>query len=133
VSEGQHKQVTVKQLSQRPPGSFGDKKSWTVKTSDDEVIQVVLPQDQIPPKAGDQLNGTLYPPKEGTSFPPSFYPRKGGKGGGGGYRKSPEEMASIEKQVAMKGAVDLIIAGKGNVADVSSLTRDLYRAIKDAA
>jgi hypothetical protein len=132
MSEGQHKQVTVKQLSQRPPGSFGDKKSWTVKTSDDEVIQVVLPQDQIPPKAGDQLNGTLYPPKEGTSFPPSFYPRKGGKGGGG-YRKSPEEMASIEKQVAMKGAVDLIIAGKAVTDDIAHLTSVLYRAIKDAA
>jgi hypothetical protein len=133
MSEGQHKQVTVKQLSQRPPGSFGDKKSWTVKTSDDEVIQVVLPQDQIPPKAGDQLNGTLYPPKEGTSFPPSFYPRKGGKGGGGGYRKSPEEMASIEKQVALKCAVELVNAGNAITSDIHSLTAQLYRAIKDAA
>jgi hypothetical protein len=147
MADGVQKTVTVKQLSGKPPTEYksgkGDPmKGWLVKDQDDRIVQLCLPAAQDGPKEGDQIEGTEYPPREGTSYPPSFYPkRKGGGGGGRGFGKSPEQLkqeaelaretrVSIERQVAAKLAVDLILAGSCSLEVVEQLTNRLAAAIK---
>jgi hypothetical protein len=149
MADGVQKTITVKQLSGKPPTEYksgkGDPmKGWLVKDQDDRIVQLCLAAAQPAPTVGDQVEGTEYPPREGTSYPPSFYPKRKGGGGGGRFGKSPEQLKqeaeiavatreSIELQVAMKGAIDLVVAGKAEIGQVKSLTSELYRAIKDAA
>lgn len=53
-------------------------------------------------------------------------------GGGGGSSNGGDHSASIEAQVALKVAGEIIASGKGTPADLSALTVAAYRAIQDA-
>jgi hypothetical protein len=134
AGDGTQKNVTISEVSSQPPGEFGDKKSYKVKTTEGDVIQIVLPKDAPPPKKDESVFGTQYPPKEGTSFPPSFYPSKGKGGGGGGFKgKTEREIKSDEARSALIRATDLVIADKIPVSDVPKITREFYAVLKELA
>lgn len=136
AGDGEKKNVTVTRVSEQPPSKFGtgDKKkeAWKVETKEAGVIQVVLPEGTPKPKVGDNLLLTIYPPKEGTSYPPSGYPVRAG-GGGGGRGKSPEEIRSIAAQTALIRATELAAANKIGVADIPQKTREFYEVLKELA
>lgn len=136
MAEGEKKNVTVTRVSEQPPSKFGtgDKKkeAWKVETKEAGVIQVVLPEGSPKPKVGDNLLLTIYPPKEGTSYPPSGYPVR--QGGGGGPRgKSPEEIRSIAAQTALIRATELCAAGKIPTGDILPKAREFYALLKELA
>jgi hypothetical protein len=59
---------------------------------------------------GQELEGTIdHSGKYGPKFKKDYGGRPGG-GGGGGRPRDPQERASIERQVAFKGAVELCVA-----------------------
>lgn len=64
--------------------------------------------DSPPPSAGETIEGTLD--KSNPKFPPKLKKAQGAPGGGFKGGKSPKDSQSIERQVAFKGAVELIVA-----------------------
>lgn len=139
MAEGEKKNLTVKSVSSSPAKwGQGDKakEGWTAETEEIGTVQVVLDAGTPPPKVGDNLLATVYPPKEGSQYPPSAYPAKAG-GGGGRRGASPEERRSIERQVAVKIAADKVgdvPEGKESAANWSKqlrwVTDQVHLAIK---
>lgn len=83
--------------------------------NDQGFIDAELPAKDAP-RAGDEVT------VEASEYGPKAKKKGGGFGGGGGRRGSdPMERASIESQVALKAAVELIIHdqdGDGSMASV---------------
>ena len=92
--------------------------SYKVKDDKGTVYEINRKPESGPPKLGlDEYE--ITPPKEGTDFPPKL--KKVQKGGFGGSKPDPERDARIARQVAFKGAVELIAGGSSGV-----LTDDAY-------
>lgn len=130
MAEGEKKNVIVTEVaeeSRKFTGSKGEREAWTVKTENAGTIQVVQEPGVPAPKVGENLLLTVYPANG--NFPPAGYPVKPG-GGGGRRPSSPEERQSIERQVAFKGAVDLVVAGKAELKQIRALTDSGFAAIK---
>lgn len=79
------------------------------------------------PQVGQTLEGDV---ETGGQYGAKFKKAQGGgarQGGGGGRPRDPAERASIERQVAFKGAVELVVAmkpeGMGESGIESTLTR----------
>lgn len=75
-------------------------------------VELAQKRDTPAPQAGQTLDGEI---ERGGKFGPKFKKAHqdrggGGGGGGGGRQRDPNERNSIERQVAFKGAVDLVVA-----------------------
>lgn len=111
---------TVKQVTSQNTweGSHGPMVSYKMEVSDSNGNQQTVELNQKPdtpaPSQGQEIDGFLEPSKR-DGFPPKLKktPKAagGGFGGGKGKPRDPAERASIERQVAFKGAVELCAAG----------------------
>lgn len=92
---------------------YGPLKSFKVKLSGDDGFsgeaEITQKPTTAPPTVGQAIEGTLD--KSNPKFPPKL--KKAMGGGGGGFKmagKPSKDSVSIERQVAFKGAVEIIVA-----------------------
>ena len=94
-------------------------------------VEMFCPSGTTPPAEGNKETLVAKPPKQEGWAPGVDRPRKGG--GGGGNRRSPQNDASIEAQVALKAAIQW--AGYRQLEDpeeIPALTKTFARAIREA-
>jgi hypothetical protein len=87
-------------------GAHGEMYKYTVQLEGEaDTVEVSQKPDTPAPQPGETLEGSIESTQYGKRFKKEF---KGGTGFSGGRVNSPEDRASIERQVSLKAAVETV-------------------------